>query len=57
MYLIQSETSQTYHFQVTEQNMGKMSKKGHSGGLIYGPHTHVKCLFKALIFGTYTITY
>ena len=52
MYLIQFETSQTYHFQVTGQIYEKCLNMITRVG-IYGPHTQVKCLVKALIFGTY----
>ena len=51
MYLIQFETSQTYHFQVTGKICEKCLKRVTRVG-IYGPQTQVKCLLKALIFGT-----
>ena len=45
------ETSRTYNLQVTVQNMEKCLERVTRVG-VYGPHTLVKCLFKALISGT-----
>ena len=51
LYIIQFKTCHTKHFQITGQNTEKNVKKGHLGD-VYDPHTQVKCLLKALIFGT-----
>ena len=47
--MLQLETCQTYHFKVTGPNMLKMSKRVTQVG-VYGAHTQVKRLFKALMF-------
>ena len=53
MYLIiKFETSQTHHFQVTEQKICEKCLKTVIRVGVNGPHTQFKCLLEALIFGT-----
>ena len=50
-YQLPTPYGYTQHFQITGQNTEKMSKKV-TWVSVYGPHTQVKCLLKALVFST-----